>query len=125
MRGVALWFFVSAVLYVIVGMGFGIWMAASQDHSLAGAHAHLNLLGWVSMAIFGVYYHLVPAAAASRLAPLHFIVATLGLIVFVPGIALAIMGRGEALASIGALLSLASMLIFLVTVVRNVQARPA
>lgn len=125
MRGVALWFFVSAVLYVIVGMGFGIWMAASQDHSLAGAHAHLNLLGWVSMAIFGVYYHLVPAAAASRLATLHFIVATLGLIVFVPGIALAIMGRGEALASIGALLSLASMLIFLVTVVRNVQARPA
>src|SRR5437764_922833 len=40
--------FRTAVLIVIVGMIWGIVMAISQDHSTFPAHAHLNLLGWVS-----------------------------------------------------------------------------
>ena len=34
----------------------GIAMAMRQDFTLAPAHAHLNLLGWVSMALYGLYY---------------------------------------------------------------------
>ena len=121
MRGVALWFFTSAVIYVTCGMLFGIWMSASQDHGLASAHAHLNLVGWVTMALFGIYYHLVPAAAESRLATLHFAVATLGVWLMVPGIVLAIQGRTEILAILGSFATLASMLLFLVTVLRSQQ----
>lgn len=116
MRGVSLWFFASGVIYVTCGMIFGIWMSASQDHTLAGAHAHLNLVGWVTMALFGVYYHLVPAAAGTRLATLHFAVATLGVWFMVPGIALAIQGKTEIPVIIGSFLTLGSMLIFLYTV---------
>lgn len=119
MRGVALWFFASGVIYVTCGMAFGIWMSASQDHTLAGAHAHLNLVGWVTMALFGVFYHFVPAAAGTRLATLHFILATLGVWFMVPGIALAIQGKTEIPAIIGSFLTLGSMLIFLWTVVTS------
>jgi hypothetical protein len=119
MRGVALWFFASGVIYVTCGMIFGIWMSASHDHTLAGAHAHLNLVGWVTMALFGVFYHFVPAATGTRLATLHFILATLGVWFMVPGIALAIQGKTEIPAIIGSFLTLGSMLIFLWTVVTS------
>jgi len=116
MRGVALWFFASAVVYVTFGMLFGIWMSASHDHTLAGAHAHLNLVGWVTMALFGIFYHLVPSAAGTRLATLHFVVATVGVWLLIPGIALAIRGQTEMLAILGSFATLGSMAIFLYTV---------
>lgn len=125
MRGVALWFFMSAVVYVTLGMFFGIWMSASHDHGLASAHAHLNLVGWVTMAIFGVYYHLVPSAAESRLATLHFGLATVGVWLMVPGIVLAIQGRTEILAVLGSFITLASMLLFLTIVFRNQRVATA
>lgn len=122
MRGVAFWFFASGVVYVTLGMFFGIWMSASQDHTLAGAHAHLNLVGWVTMALFGVFYHLVPSAAASRLAKVHFAVATVGVWFMVPGIALAIMGQSELPVIIGSFATAASMLLFLYIVLRSKPA---
>jgi cbb3-type cytochrome oxidase subunit 1 len=57
-----------AVLFVIAGMAMGIGMAATQDHSIMPAHAHLNLLGWVSLFLFGIYYERRPALDTSRLA---------------------------------------------------------
>lgn len=122
MRGVALWFFASGVIYVTLGMFFGIWMSAAHDHTLSGAHAHLNLVGWVTMALFGVFYHLVPGAAQSPLAKVHFALATIGVWFMVPGIALAIMGRTELPVIIGSFATVASMLLFLFVVLRQ---RPA
>lgn len=121
MRGLALWFLVSAVIYVLAGMSFGIWMAANQDFNLAPVHGHLNLIGWVTMALFAMYYHLVPQAAETTLARIHFGVTTLAIWIMVPGIGMAIMGQGEALAKIGSVLGILSMLIFLTIVIRTRQ----
>jgi hypothetical protein len=63
--------FREAVLLVIAGMIWGILMGISQDRSTMPAHAHLNLLGWVSLFLFGIYYHLHPAVDRSRLASLQ------------------------------------------------------
>src|SRR5579884_1990738 len=60
--------FRAAVLFVIAGMVWGIIMAVSENHAAMPAHAHLNLLGWVSLFLFGIYYRLHPALEASRLA---------------------------------------------------------
>ena len=60
--------FPAAVLFVIAGMVWGLVMAISQDHSAMPAHAHLNLLGWVSLFLFGIFYHLHPTIARSRAA---------------------------------------------------------
>jgi cbb3-type cytochrome oxidase subunit 1 len=112
MRGLAYFCFVSASAYALVGMGFGIVMAASHDHTLSTAHAHLNLLGWVSMAIYGLFYHTVPPAAETRLARIHVVVATLGLWIMIPGIAMAVMGMSEGPAVIGSLLTIVGMILF-------------
>jgi len=119
-----LWFFASAVVYVTLGMLFGIWMSASHDHTLAPAHGHLNLVGWATMALFGVYYHVVPAAAQSPLAKVHFALSTLAVWFMFPGIILAIQGQTEILAIIGSFAALLSMLTFLFVVLRT-RAVPA
>jgi len=72
MNSISNWFLRIAVLYLIAGVSLGIFMAASHDHSMFPVHAHLNLLGWVSMALFAYFYRAFPAAAASRLAKVHF-----------------------------------------------------
>jgi hypothetical protein len=119
MRDVAFVFFLAAVLCVSVGMAWGIQMAISQDHLMSGAHAHLNLVGWTTMALFGLYYRLTPQAAGTRLARLHAGIAILGVLVMVPGIAVAITTGQPSLAAVGALLTALSMAIFLVTVLRH------
>lgn len=66
------WFLRLAVLYGIAGIGLGLYMSATNDFAWHPVHAHLNLLGWVTLALFGLYYRAHPAAAASRLAKAHF-----------------------------------------------------
>lgn len=48
-------FIKSAVVYIILGMILGIYMAASQNHSQMPTHAHLNLIGWVDDGSDGPY----------------------------------------------------------------------
>ena len=121
MKGIALAFFALALLAGLCGMLWGIEMAATQNHLMAPAHAHLNLLGWVSCAIFGFYYHLVPGASAGLLPRAHFVLAATGLVTIVPGIAIAVSGGGEALAGIGSVLTVLSMLSFAAVVLRRVR----
>lgn len=119
MRGTAFVFFAVAALSVLAGMVWGIAMAISQDHLLSPAHAHLNLVGWVTMGLCGLYYAQTPAAAATRLARVHAGLAVAGLALIVPGIALAIKGKGEALAGAGSMVTLAAMAVFVWTLFRH------
>src|SRR5262249_54015900 len=68
-----------AVVYFLIGLGFGIYMAASEDHGQIPVHAHLNLLGWASMAICGIAYEVFPRLKNHWLAPAHFWLHSLGL----------------------------------------------
>src|ERR1700730_18075726 len=63
MPRVSLWFFAVAPIYVLIGMGFGIFMGATENFTLAPAHAHLNLIGWVTMALYGTFYALAREAS--------------------------------------------------------------
>ena len=125
MKGVAYLFFALGVVSVTLGMAWGIQMSATHDHALSPAHAHLNLIGWVTFGLIGVYYHLHPAVAGGALARLHFAVAAAGLFALVPGIVLAVTGQGEGLAIAGSMLTLAGMVLFLVVVLRGERSRDA
>ena len=59
-------FFKGAVLWFVAGTSVGMQMGLSGNHNFIDAHAHLNLLGWVSSALFGCFYALHPAVAAKR-----------------------------------------------------------
>ena len=119
MKSIPTMFFATAGIFALIGMLWGIQMSASQDHSMAPAHGHLNLIGFVAMAIFGAYYALSPTAAASRLAKVHFLLMTLAVLVIVPGIVLAIAEEQEVLAKIGSVLAVLGMALFVFMVLRH------
>lgn len=117
-------FFKSAILFLIIGMGAGIFMAASHDHSIAGAHAHLNLLGFVVSAVYGTYYGLNAAKAEGLLPRIVWALHTLGIAVMFPALAMLLMGN-EAMEPVVALSSIAvfiAALLFAYTVFRPVAA---
>ncbi len=67
----ALWIRI-AVIYFVIAVALGVFMGASHDHSLFSLHAHLNLLGWVSMVLFGLIGKAYPVLNGNWLAKLHF-----------------------------------------------------
>src|SRR5215213_4766016 len=113
-----------AVLFVIAGMAMGIGMAAAHDHSIMPAHAHLNLLGWVSLFLFGIYYHLHPALDVGRLAQVQVWIWITATVVLTIGIALIHSGRsaGAPVAIVSSLIVLADMVLFASLVFRFTPA---
>lgn len=111
-------YFRTAILFLIIGIGIGLHMSISGNHGVMGAHAHLNLLGWVTSALFGAYYALNPAKAALRLAMIHYGVYTLGVIAMIVGLYFLLQGNTsfEPLVVVGSLVTFAGVLIFAYTV---------
>ena len=113
--------FCSAVCFVIIGMIIGIIMAASGDHSVFPAHAHLNLLGWASLFLIGIFYRLHPALDTSRVALVQVGIWICGTIILTCGVAAIFLGRPdlEGIAIAGSLIVLGDMLWFAYLVFRN------
>lgn len=80
-------FIAMSIVYLVVASIIGIYMLISP-RTLAGykfVHSHLMLLGWVSMMIYGVGYHILPRFAGrllkhSSLAEAQFWMANIGLV---------------------------------------------
>jgi cbb3-type cytochrome oxidase subunit 1 len=103
-----------AVIYLVIGTSLGIAMGISQRFTLIPVHAHVLLLGWVTLAIAGVVYHLYPVAANTRLARIHFWLHNLGLPVFMVALALMLSGHESLMpvVAIAALVVLLGLVLF-------------
>ena len=114
-----------AVVYLVVGATLGLYMGLSQVFVYAPVHAHLLLLGWASMALAGIVYHLYPAAATTTLARVHFWAHNLLLPVFMVALALLLTGNAGAGPVVGivAVLMLAALACFAANVL--LYAKPA
>ncbi len=91
-----LWFVYACILYSIIGFTWGALMGGIAefrqfvDHRMHGnlivrAHTHINLLGWVEMAIFAAVYYIIPRLVrrpiySIRLVKVHFWIHNIGLI---------------------------------------------
>ena len=127
MKNMSHWFLRIAVLYLIVGVGLGIFMAASHDYTMSPVHAHLNLLGFVLLSLCGLFYRAFPAAVPTILAKMHF-----GIYVpahFVQMISLALYYRGytavEPLLAASSMLVGVAILCFAVTVWKFTKTTPS
>jgi cbb3-type cytochrome oxidase subunit 1 len=116
--------FRAAVLLLIAGMVWGLQMAISGDHSAFPAHAHLNLLGFVALFLFGIFYRLNPAVEARRLAVPQVWIWIVSTIIAAIGIGLVHTGHeiGDPIAAVGSLVIFADTLLFAWLLF---QARPA
>lgn len=91
-----LWFIYACIIYSFIGFSWGALMggvsafrhivdSGVHGHRIVLAHTHINLLGWVEMAIFGAIYYLIPRLVrrpiySMRLVKVHFWTHNLGLI---------------------------------------------
>jgi len=91
-----LWFVFACVIYSMIGFSWGALMGGIHefrhfvDHRMHGnlivrAHTHINLLGWVEMAIFAAVYYIVPRLVkrpiySMKLVKWHFWTHNFGLI---------------------------------------------
>lgn len=82
-----------AALYLVLGVTMGIVMGITHEFVLAPVHAHINLLGFATLAIIGLVYHAYPAAAQTRLATAHFWIHNIALPVFMVGLGFALTGH--------------------------------
>ncbi len=119
---IAYFCFILAALAGVTGISLGIWMGINQDFSLAPAHAHVNLLGWVTMSLYGLY-HRVSGMPESRLAWVQAVSGGVGFPSFTGGLAVYLATGNQGLlmqiAIMGSLLCLLSMVLFLVVVLRD------
>ena len=113
--------FQAGVLFVLAGMVWGLQMAIANDHSAFPAHAHLNLLGFVSLFLFGFYYRMHPSLDQSLVAFAQIWIWIAGTIVMAVGVALVHTGHagGDRMAAIGSITVLAAMLTFAWLVFRS------
>ena len=93
-------FLVAGALYLVVGILFGSYMGGSGDHTLAPVHAHINLLGFTLMTIFGLAYRLIPALTEGWMARAHFWLHQAGALGLLVGLFLMMSGKVDA-ATIG------------------------
>lgn len=108
-------FFLTGAIFLAIGMLWGMAMAGSENFALAPAHAHLNLLGWVSMAIYGGFYALTRETLSPRLAWINYATATLGVAIMIPALSAYLLTSNAALGpviGIGSLLCLVALLVF-------------
>lgn len=119
--------FLAAVAFVLVGMTWGIVMAISQDHSTMPAHAHLNLLGWVSLFLFGIYYRLNPSLDMTRGAAFQVWVWIAGTAVLAVGVGLVHSGNetGDPIAAAASFVVFFDMMFFGWLVLRGERAGAA
>lgn len=68
-----------AVIYFIVGIAVGLFMSATIDLRWGAAHAHVNVVGWLSTGLIGVIYSVYPKAGNSGLGITTFWLYNIGL----------------------------------------------
>lgn len=77
MKNIDRLFVLTGLIFLLVGMAFGLKMSASMDFTLHGLHAHLNLLGFVLMTLFGLCYRSWPRMKENKLATVHYLLHTI------------------------------------------------
>ena len=83
----ARWFIIMSIVYLGIAAALGIVMLGSDKAMpLKFVHSHLNMLGWVSMMIYGVGYHILPRFMgrplySTKIGEAQFWLANIGLVV--------------------------------------------
>ncbi|NBB61428.1 cytochrome-c oxidase [Pseudomonas sp. ODNR1LW] len=81
-----------AVLFAALGVSLGYFMGVTHDFALSPVHAHINLLGWVSMFLYGLFYRAFPEAQSAPLPLIHFWLAVLGMPIMMAALAVQLLG---------------------------------
>jgi hypothetical protein len=118
MPRISFFFFATGALFVLAGVGLGIWMGVNESFTLAPVHAHINLIGWASMGLIGAFYAVAGDAAPRKLGWATYVLQTLGLLIMIPMLAKLLMGDKSVVPVLGAseMMVALALVIFFVSV---------
>lgn len=113
---------ITAVLLGLAGMLLGLAMGALEDFRLKGVHVHVNLIGFVTLFLAGLFYRAVPAAAGA-LGWMHYGLTVAGLGLMTPGLAGIFLGIPSIawMVKPGSVLAIAGMMLFVWVVMRGTR----
>jgi cbb3-type cytochrome oxidase subunit 1 len=118
-----------SVVYFIIGVAMGYYMSTAHLYTLTGVHVHINLLGWVSLAIIGLIYVAFPKLAETASAKIHYWLHNIGLPIMMGALAIMLqtgkMTSGPLIAgtAVGATLVLLGVLFFGYNVLFNLKEK--
>lgn len=105
-------FFMMAAIYIVIGTCWGMYMSVTHDFATSPAHAHLNLLGFVSLSIMGAFYALIGRNTPLWLVKTNFFLNNIGIIAMTTALLLMFTGKATP-AQLAPLLMLGGPLIIL------------
>ncbi|MFE5321249.1 cbb3-type cytochrome c oxidase subunit I [Paenibacillus sp. NPDC056579] len=113
-----------ASVYFVLGIALGMFMSISHKFDYASVHAHINLLGWASLALAGIVYHVFPKSAESVLGKIHFWLHNVGLPIMMIGLFLLVSGVAgmEPVIAVGGTVTSIGVVLFMINVLKNVGA---
>lgn len=132
MDPIIVWYLRMSVIYFILGtaVGFTMLLWPGMAGYYTPVHVHLNLLGFMSMMIYGVGYHILPRFSGKtiyspRIVNIQFWFANAGLI----GMAVSwpVVNRAldsslfESILIVSAFLTLASIILFAFNILKTIQ----
>lgn len=126
------WYLRMSLVYFIGGtlIGFLVLLWPSEAGYYISSHVHLNLLGFMSMMIYGVGYHILPKFSGQHIySPMimkvQFWLSNVGLIgmaVSWPFVARGSEGTAETILILTAAMSLLAVLFFAFNILKTVKA---
>ncbi|WP_040670187.1 DUF4084 domain-containing protein [Rhodanobacter fulvus] len=120
-------YLVWALGYAVVGMGVGIYMAASKNHAEYVAHAHILLVGFVVSLVYGLIHRLWLHQPRRAIAQVQFVLHQAATVVLLAGLLL-LYGNAapeaalEPFLGIGAIGVLLAMLLMILMVIKYAAA---
>lgn len=131
MSNITVWFIKCALVYFVLAVLIGVYMSyAGPVYPYMQIHAHFNLLGWMSMMVFGVAYHILPRFSgkplwSDRLSFIQLWLANIGLIGMAIGWFVRRTTSSSVLLAIASSAEAVAILFFVINMFKTIKAAPA
>jgi formate hydrogenlyase subunit 3/multisubunit Na+/H+ antiporter MnhD subunit len=110
----------TALVYALVGLVLGIYMAATRNHSQLVTHAHVMMLGFVVSFIYAVCLKLWIKNTSSKMVISQFILHQVGTLFLLVGLFL-MYGQHASIDDLELVLSLSSVAVLLAALLMLIQ----
>lgn len=131
MSNITVWFIKCALVYFLLAVLIGVYMSyVGPVYPYMQIHAHFNLLGWMSMMVFGVAYHILPRFSgkplwSDRLSLIQLWLANIGLIGMAIGWFVRRASASSVLLVVASAAEAVAILFFVVNMFKTIKAAPA